>query len=179
MLTLVNTILVIVDVQGKLANLMYRRDDLYESLSKVIRGAQVLDVPILWAEQNPSRLGTTIPEVAELLTGKKPIAKMSFSCVGCPAFMESLRTMNRNQILVTGIEAHVCVFQTVTDLLAAGYDVEVAADAISSRTKANMQIGLQRMLQDGARITSVEMALFTLAKTTESPQFKELLRIVK
>jgi hypothetical protein len=82
MLTLVNTILVIVDVQGKLANLMYRRDDLYESLSKVIRGAQVLDVPILWAEQNPSRLGTTIPEVAELLTGKKPIAKMSFSCIG-------------------------------------------------------------------------------------------------
>lgn len=179
MLTLVNTILVIVDVQGKLASLMHRRDDLYESLSKVIRGAQVLDVPILWAEQNPSHLGTTIPEVAELLTGENPIAKMSFSCAGCPAFMESLRTMNRNQILVTGIEAHVCVFQTVTDLLAAGYDVEVAADAISSRTEANMQIGLQRMLQDGARITSVEMALFTLAKTAEAPQFKELLRIVK
>lgn len=173
------TILIIVDVQGKLAHLMHQKEALFENLQRIIKGAQVLGIPILWVEQNPEGLGPTIPEVAHLLPDVQPIRKLSFSCCGSDRFVEALEATKRAQVLLAGIEAHVCVYQTAVDLLGLGYDVQIVADAVSSRTAQNRQIGLVRASGAGATLTTVEMALFELLKVAKGPEFREILKIVK
>jgi nicotinamidase-related amidase len=170
--------LLIIDVQGRLAQLMHGRDELFESLRKLARGARTLGLPLIWTEQNPAGLGPTIPELAELLDGE-PIAKFSFSCLGEQRVASAVRQHGRSQMLLAGIEAHVCVCQTALDLLEGGYEVHVVADAVSSRTARNRQTGLDRMRAAGAVITSVEMALFELLGTAEDARFRDVLGIVK
>jgi len=179
MLTLENTVLTVIDVQGKLAQIMYDKISLFANLQRIIRGAQTLNIPILWAEQIPDKLGRTVPEISNLLTDQQPITKVSFSCCGEERFVKKLKTLNRKQILITGIEAHVCVYQTVMDLLASGYEIHVLSDAVSSRTSANKEIGLNMMKESGAKIQSVEMVLFELLKRAEGKHFKEIIKIVK
>ncbi len=180
MLTLNNTALVVIDVQGKLAQLMTQKEALFENLQKVIKGAQTLELPIIWNEQLPEKLGPTSPEIAELLNqSAQPIAKTSFSCCGNPPFMQALQAAGCKQVLLTGIETHVCVYQTCRDLLDLGYEVQVITDAVSSRTPENRQIGLERMKEAGATMTSTEMALFELLRVAEGPKFKEITKIVK
>jgi len=180
MLTLDNTILLVIDVQGKLAQLMDQKEALFDNLSRMIKGAQILEIPILWTEQAPDKLGQTTPEIGQLLseTGR-PISKTSFSCCGHPPFAAQLKALERRQILLTGIETHICVYQTAIDLLAQNYEVEVVADAVSARRAENKQIGLARMQEAGARLTSAEMALFELLQAAEGPKFKEIARLVK
>lgn len=177
MLSRENTLLIVVDIQGNLARVMEDRAFLIENNQKLIRGMHVLGIPVLVTEQNP--LGATIPEIAELLPGVQAIIKDSFSCCAEDKFMSAVKDMNRKQILMTGIEAHVCVYQTAMDLLAAGYEVQVAADAVSSRTARNREIGIQKLSDSGAILTSVEMALFELLKTASDPKAKELFRVIK
>lgn len=180
MLTLNNTTLVVIDVQGRLAQVMSQKETLFENLQKLIKGVQVLDLPIVWNEQLPEKLGPTSPEIAELLNhSTQPIAKASFSCCGNPPFIDALQATGRKQVLLAGIESHVCVYQTCLDLLHLGYEVQVVNDAVSSRTPENRQLGLARMQQAGATLTSVEMALFELLRVAEGPKFKEITRIVK
>lgn len=179
MLRIENTVFLLVDVQGNLAQAMYDREALFANLQRLIRGALALDLPILWVEQYPQGLGPTVPELAALLPGRQPIAKTSFSCCGNEAFLQALAATRRWQVLLAGIEAHVCIYQTTIDLLARGYHVEVVADAVSSRTAQNREIGLRRVQAAGAAITSVEMALFELQRVAEGPRFRELLRIVR
>ena len=174
-----NTALVVVDVQGKLAQLMYGKQALFHNLRKIIKGIQVLGIPILWVEQNPEGLGPTIPEVSELLVNIEPISKSSFSSCRNERFIQKLRTANRNQILVAGIEAHVCVYQTAVDLVDLGYEVQVVTDAVSSRTLENKKVALQKMRDAGVSLTSAEMALFELLGVAEGEQFREILKIVK
>ncbi|KPJ78196.1 MAG: isochorismatase [Deltaproteobacteria bacterium SG8_13] len=173
------SILVVVDVQGQLAQLMHEKQALFANLKSVIRGIRALDIPILWAEQNPRGLGPTIPEIAGELDGLEPIAKVSFSCWQTKAFADALAAAGRRQVLVAGIEAHVCVYQTAMDLAAAGYEVEVVADAVSSRKAENKALALQKLQGAGVKITSVEMALFELLKVAEGKPFKNILQIVK
>lgn len=180
MLNVNHTALVVIDVQGKLAQVMHGKESLFENLQKLIKGVQVLGLPIIWNEQLPEKLGPTTPEVAELLTqSTQPIPKSSFSCCGNPPFMVALQAAGRKQILLTGIESHVCVYQTCLDLLDQGYEVQVVTDAISSRTAENRQLGLKRMQVAGATPTSTEMALFELLRVAEGPKFKEIAKIVK
>lgn len=180
MLNINDTALVVIDVQGKLAQLMYQKEILFANLERIIKGAKVLELPILWTEQVPEKLGQTTPQIAELLAGcARPISKASFSCCGHAPFMEALKTFNRKQVLVTGIEAHICVYQTTLDLLNLGYEVQVVTDAVSSRIGANKQIGLDRMKEAGATLTSTEMALFELLRVAEGAKFKEITKIVK
>lgn len=179
MLTVEETALLIVDVQGKLAHLMDENERLFTKLQKLIEGARVLGVPILVTEQNPEGIGRTIPEIAHLLSDVQPISKLSFSCCGSERFLRALKALNRNQVVMAGIETHVCVYQTARDLLQMGYEVEVVADAVSSRTAENREIGLQRIKDAGGRWTSTEMALLELLKTAEGPKFKEILKIIK
>ena len=171
--------LVVIDIQGKLAQLMYRKDALFENAQKLIKGVQVLEIPIIVTEQYPQGLGPTIPEISTLFTDFKPLPKVAFSCCGDEGFQKELLAVDRPQILVCGIETHVCVYQTTVDLLASGYEVEVVADVVSSRTAENREISLQRMRDEGAGITSVEMALFELMKAAEGPKFKAVSKIVK
>ncbi len=179
MFDLEKTVLVVVDVQEKLWAAMHEKDSLRDNTVRIIKGAKVLGVPVVWTEQNPKGLGPTLPEVAELLNDSKPVAKLSFSCCGEAEFMRRLEALNRKQVLITGMESHVCVYQTVADLRSKGYEVQVLADAVSSRTLENKAIGLERSREAGATITSAETALFELLKIAEGDRFKQMLKIVK
>ena len=179
MLKINSTTLLLVDVQGKLAQLMHEKAELFDNLQKLVKGVRVLDLPILWVEQTPAGLGPTIPDIADLLTDIQPISKMSFSSCGEPRFREALKTVGRKQILVAGIEAHICVYQSVMDLLDMGYDVHVVVDAVSSRSLMNKTIGIEKMNAAGASVTSVETALFELLRVARGEAFKAVSRIVK
>ena len=179
MITTEDTALVLVDVQGKLAQTMHHREALFENLKKIVKGAQILRLPILWAEQNPDGLGPTIPEIAELLTDQNPVSKLSFSCCGNEQFMKRLKAVNRKNMVVVGIEAHVCVYQTAADLINQQYDVQVVADAVASRTPENKQIGLEKCKEAGAGLTSTETVLFELLKEAKGDRFKEIIHLVK
>ena len=171
--------LIVVDIQGNLAHLMHMKEILFKNVQKLIKGIQILGVPILWLEQNPRGLGPTIPEIADLLSNIQPISKMSFSGCRNDRFMQALEALNRKQVLIAGIEAHVCVYQTAVDLVDLGYEVQVVTDAVSSRNVEDKEIGLQKMRCAGVSLTSVETALFELLKVAEGEQFREIIKIVK
>ena len=179
MFTIDNTAFVLIDVQGKLATLMHEKDALFDNLVRLTRGILALKIPILWTEQIPEKLGPTIPELTALLSGVEPLPKSSFSCCGDPAFNDRLKALDRGQVLLAGIESHVCVYQTAAHLRERGYEVQVAADAVSSRTRSNRRIGLERMRAAGAELTSVESALFELMQDAKHPAFREVVAAVK
>jgi nicotinamidase-related amidase len=177
MLNREKTVLIVVDIQGNLAEAMCDKEFLFENAEKIIRGVQLLGIPVLVTEQ--IKLGPTIPALARYLLGVNPIVKDSFSCCGDERFMRELTALNRTQILMTGIEAHVCAYQTSMDLLAKGYEVHLAADAVSSRTARNREIGIRKLIAAGATLTSAEMALFELLKTATDPKAKDIFKIIK
>lgn len=179
MLTVENTVLIVIDMQEKLVKAMHDRENLAKKAAQMVNGAKVLGIPVIWTEQNPNGLGSTLPEIKERLVDSHPVVKFSFSCCGEPKFMEVVKDCGRKQVLVLGIECHVCVCQTIIDLKELGYEVQVVSDAVSSRTKENRAVGLERAKQAGATITSVEMALFELLKVAHGDSFKQILNIVK
>ena len=179
MLKVQGCVCALIDVQEKLLRAMHRPEALVANLEKLLRGLRVLGVPVIWLEQNPRGLGPTVEPLARLLSGQQPLTKLSFSCCRCPAFAHELARTERGQVLLAGIEAHVCVYQTARDLLAQGYEVEVAADGVSSRAPENVDLALRRLSAEGAALTSVEMCLFELLGVAEGPVFRELLAIIK
>ena len=179
MITTDDTALVLIDVQEKLARAMHDKEALIENLKRMVRGALLLGLPVLWAEQNPAGLGPTIRDIADLLPDNKPISKLSFSCCGNENFMNEIKAVNRKNMLAVGIEAHVCVYQTVADLLSLDFEVQVVADAVSSRTPENQQIGIEKCKAAGAGVTSTETALFELLKDAGRDHFKEIIQLVK
>ena len=178
MLEIDSTVLVVIDVQGKLATLMHEKERLYDNTARIIRAANVLGIEVICTEQHPDGLGETVAELTRHLN-VKPIPKFAFSCCGEPVFETALKTTGCTQVLLAGIETHICVYQTAVDLLGGGYEVYVLSDAVSSRTQANRQLGLQRMKDAGAVITGVEMALFEMLKVARGDKFKQIVRIVK
>ena len=179
MLEIQDGCLTVVDVQGKLAQLMAERDALFKNIRLLIQAAQILEIPILWCQQAPEALGPTVPEIAELLTGLEPMNKASFSCCGDERFTAELNALGKEKILLCGIEAHVCIYQTALDLMEGGLDITIVADAVSSRTAQNRQLALTRLAAEGAHISSTEMTLFELLRTAKHPQFKQIARLVK
>ena len=177
MLSADRSVLFIIDIQGNLYQSMQDKHFLLENLRKLIRGAGVFNVPLIVTEQ--VKIGPTIPEIADLVPGVEPFIKAEFSCLGNEPILRHVMDLKRRQAVVAGIEAHVCVYQTVMDLLDRGYEVHVVADAVSSRAQKNRQIALERMKQEGARLSSTEMVLFELARTAEDPRFRDLFKIVK
>ena len=174
-----NSALVVIDFQGNLAHAMDNKQELFANAQKIVAGAQALEIPILATEQVPAKLGPTIPEIAQHLAGVKIIGKEGFNCWENVPFRKELTAFNRKQILLIGIEAHICVYQTAIALIEAGYEIQVVSDAVSSRTPQNKEIGIQKMVACGAAITSVEMALFELLKTAADPKAKQIFQIVK
>ena len=171
--------LVVVDVQDKLAQIMQDREVLFKNVRILIKSAQILSIPILWCQQCPDSLGPTAPEIEQLLSENEPINKSSFSCCGDDQFNEKLSQLNVNQVLICGIETHVCIYQTAMDLIHRGLNVNVIADAVSSRTSENKQIALSRLAVEGVKICSTEMVLFEILKTAKHPCFKEIARLIK
>ena len=179
MLSRTNAVLIIIDIQGNLAQAMYDKENLFTNNVKMIQGVKTLNLPILFTEQIPQKLGQTIPQIASELDGINPIAKTSFSCWDEINFREKLEGLNRRHTVLTGIECHVCVYQTAIDLISNGYNVHLVADAVSSRTPENRQIGIDAIKSAGSKITSTEMVLFELLRTAADPKAKELFKIVK
>ena len=179
MLDIKECFLVVVDVQGKLAQLMYDKDVLFKNIQILTKAAKILNIPIIWCQQCPEALGPTVPEISELLPDIKPINKAAFSCCGNKEFNFRLNELSRKQVLLCGIETHVCIYQTAVDLLGKGFSVDVIADAVSSRTLENKKIALKRISAEGAKISSVEMVLFELLKTAEHQNFKEITKLIK
>ena len=184
MLEIDNTVLVLVDFQGKLARIVQDSEQVIASACKLARAADVLELPIISTEQNPAGLGPTVKELAGLLPGE-PLAKQAFSCWREPAFAKALEGTARRSVLLAGIEAHICVFQTAADLCEAGFDVHVVAEAVSSRSASNCRIGLARCASAGATVTCIESALFELLEAAGpncpagAGKFKEILKLVK
>lgn len=173
------TAIVIIDVQGKLAEIMQDSDRLFKNIEKLIKGAQLLNIPIIWTEQLPEKLGLTTKRISALLANQKPIVKNEFSCVKNVEFSDLLEKKEYNHFLLCGIETHVCVYQTAKDLIDLGYEVELIADAVSSRTELNRNIGIERITSLGGKITSVEMLLFEKQEIALGDKFRELIKIVK
>ncbi len=178
MLKIEDTALLVIDIQGKLAQLAHEKDAFFDNVKKIIQGANALGIPVIFTEQNPAGLGPTVPEIAELIDGK-PIPKFSFSCCGDAAFMEALKSLGRKQILLAGIETHVCVYQTAADLVRLGYEAHLIVDAASSRTLQKKEIGLEKIRDCGGVLTCVETALFELLKVAQGDKFKQIIKIVK
>jgi nicotinamidase-related amidase len=179
MLSRTAAVLILIDFQGKLAQSMCNKEDLFANTVKLIRGFRALGLPLLVTEQTPEKLGTTIPEVALELGDAKPIAKETFSCWANPLFHDQLESLTRRHVVLTGIESHVCVYQTALDLMQNGYTVHLVTDAVSSRTPENRKVGIQAVKSAGAQLTSAEMVLFELLKSAADPKAKEIFKIVK
>lgn len=177
-----DTILLVIDVQEKLMPVIDRAAEVEGNIERLVRGMHVLDIPALLTEQYVKGLGHTVPGVRrafEQTSGYMPVEKSSFSAKGEGEFVAALRGLRKKQVVVCGIETHVCVYQTVRDLLAAEYDVTIAADAVSSRTVENKAIALERMARDGAKLSSTEMVLFELLGVSGTDEFAQILKLVK
>jgi nicotinamidase-related amidase len=178
MFTAEKACLVVIDVQGKLATIVDESEAVIHNTAKLVQAMQALDVPVLWLEQNPSRLGGTSQEISQHMQGK-PIAKIAFSACGEEAFQEAVQASGRTQFIITGIETHICVYQTARQLKDQGFEVEIVVDAVSSRTKENKEIGVAKMQALGILPTCTEMILYELLQNANHPQFKTVLKLVK
>ena len=167
-------LLVVVDVQEAFRPAVRDFDRVTENTAALIDGARVLGVPIVATEQYPKGLGHTVPEVAEHLADIEPIEKVCFSAARADGF----DLAGRDQAVVCGIESHVCVSQTAHDLLDRGVEVHVARDAVTSRTDENKELGLHKMEQSGAILTSVETALFELVGAAGTDEFKAVQKLI-
>ena len=174
------TALVIVEFQEAFRDMIPDFDEIGTSISKIVRGFQILDLPIIVTEQYPKGLGHTAKEVLETLSNDFTcIEKTAFSSCGASEFIEKLKELNIAQVLLCGLETHICVNQTTHDLLDGGFDVHILEDSVGSRSAANKQIGLNKMSISGALPSCVEMALFELMKDSKHQHFKEIQELIK
>lgn len=172
-----DTALLVVDVQEKLLPLIFNRPEVVWNVRRLVDGARILGVPIGATEQYPQGLGPTTPDLAERLD--EIPAKLRFSCGECGEVFRRFVELGRHKVLVVGIEAHVCVQQTVLDLLANGYQVYVAVDALGSRREIDYRTALRRMESAGATLTSSEAVLFEWCEVAGTPEFKEISKLVR
>lgn len=179
MISVNNCGLLIVDIQGKLARLVHDSEAIIQSTRKLIECCQLLSVPIVILEQNPQGLGHTVEELAEHLTEIEPIEKHHFDGIREDVVQQVLSHSGKQYWLVVGIEAHICVYQTVNGLKSNGYTPIVVSDCISSRTLANRALAIANMRQSGIEVTSLEMCLYQLMGSSQHPAFKHILNVVK
>jgi nicotinamidase-related amidase len=173
--------LIVVDIQEKLLPPIWEKDRLVRNAQLLIRLAGILKIPALVTTQYNKGLGNTVPEVASLLPDTPTVDKLMFSCFGSEVFCSLLKRLpgQRTTVLLCGMETHICVMQTALGALREGYLVHVASDAVSSRTELNWRIGLERMRAAGAILSSTEMMIYELLRSSGAPAFKELLPYLK
>lgn len=167
-----------VDIQERLAAVTWGYERLEKYAKAMILAARELGLPVLATEQYPKGIGPTMPAIRELLPSA-PIAKVHFSCCADATFAKALAETGRKQVIVVGMETHVCVFQTVRDLMAQGCEVHVCADAVSSRTEEHRRVALELMRQGGVFVTSTETAIFDLLHQAGTAEFKRVSAFVK
>ncbi len=174
-----DTLLVIVDIQTKLLNVMFEKERLISSCSKLIQAGKLLGIPMVMTEQYPEGMGRTDPIISELLKDVGIIEKLSFSCCGVNDFNRKIADLGKKQIVLIGIESHICILQTVHDLIWQGYFLYIPYDGVSSRKEDDYRNALDRMRQVGAVIGSVESAIFELMEVAGTPVFRQISKIIK
>lgn len=174
-----NSAMIVVDIQERLAVVMGEKERVIANTKHLIEASRLLNVPLIVTEQYPKGLGPTVPEIKGALLQYSPIEKISFSCCGEPSFMSAVSEAGRKQIILMGMETHVCVLQTCIDLLKEGYYVHVVKDAICSRTVDNFSTAIEFMRDAGAVITCTETVLFQLLEKAGSEEFKAISKRIK
>jgi len=174
-----NAVLLVVDIQDKLAAAMKQREKVVENTLHLIELAKTFDMPVVVTEQYPRGLGSTVPEIKEALPAYAPIEKLTFNCCGVPDFSGALEQAGKRKIILTGMETHICVLQTALGLMQDGYAVHAVSDAICSRTKENWKVGLGFMHDAGAVITGTETVLFQLLGIAGTEEFKAVSKRIK
>jgi nicotinamidase-related amidase len=174
-----NSALLVIDIQEKILPVIYESERVVINAIKLINGFKILNSPIYFTEQYPKGLGSTEPRIKSALEERSAINKMSFSCFGAGSLFEELKSKNVKQVVVCGIESHVCVIQTALDLHANGFQVHVAADAVSSRRKFDYETALERMRSNGAEISLTESILFEMLNVCGTEEFKAVSKLVK
>lgn len=169
----------VIDIQERLLPVMHGRDRLINTSIMLLKGIQALNIPLLVTQQYTKGLGETAPEIKNLIPGFSHIEKRDFSCCDEPALMSRLSQLNVKNIIICGIESHVCVLQTAVDLKAAGYHPVVVMDAVSSRNPESMELATERFRQEGIMMTSAESILFELTRSSAAPEFKTISSLVK
>jgi nicotinamidase-related amidase len=173
--------LIVVDIQEKLLPPIWQKEQLVKNSQMLIRLAGILKIPTIVSTQYAKGLGNTLPEIAALVPDVTPVDKLMFSCFGSDVFCSTLKRLpgQRTTALLCGMETHICVMQTALAALREGYLVHVASDAVSSRAEWNWRIGLDRMRAAGAVISSAEMMIYELLRSSGAPAFKEMLPYLK
>lgn len=175
-----DTVLAVVDMQEPFLGAIHERDRLTENVLLLIRAARILGVPTLATVQYAARMGPLVPTVAEALgPDVEPEDKLCFSCAGSEAFLQALGAAGRRQVLLCGVETHICVAQTALDLLHAGYAVHVAADAVSARSLERHKLGMERLRDAGVKPCAAEAAVYEWLREAGTPEFKEILKLVR
>ncbi|MDP7026294.1 MAG: hydrolase [Candidatus Marinimicrobia bacterium] len=173
------SLLIVIDVQEKLFATMYEQKKVKDNIVRMVEGAKILNVPIIWTEQYPKGLGPTIPELRATLGDHTCHEKITFSCAGDDQILKAVEKASPKDILLCGIEAHVCVYQTAADFIERGKRVHLVSDAVMSRHKSNHEIALRKMEQIGVNITSVEMVLFEFQRVARGETFKPIAALIK
>jgi nicotinamidase-related amidase len=173
--------LVVIDIQERLLPPIFQKEQLVRNAQLLVRAAGILKIPALVSTQYVKGLGQTVPEISSLLPGTDPVDKTLFSCFGSDLFCSTLKRLpgQRNTLLLCGMESHICVTQTALGALREGYLVHIASDAVSSRSEWNWKVGLDRMRAAGAIISSTEMMIYELMRSSSTAAFKELLPHLK
>lgn len=178
-LKLNRSVLVVVDIQETFRKLIHDMGHVIANTSRLMRFSERLEVPVIVTEHYPEKLGGTVPQLAGLAAAGEPVEKISFSCAGDAGFLARLHATRRDQVILCGIETHVCVYQTARDLLADGFQVIAAADAVSSRQISNRNLGLAYMRDLGVQIMTTEMIMFELLRVARTPEFKSVADVLK
>lgn len=179
MLNCSESLLMVIDVQGKLADAVENAGFHRGQVKNLILGVSALSIPVILTVQVPGKLGSTVPEIQDLLPVTKEIPRTAFSAFREVEILAALHKNARKQILLCGYEAHICLYQTAMDLLQAGYEVYFIVDAISSRQGMNKEVALQRVAQAGGKLATVEMVLYELLRDASHPVFKTILNLIK
>jgi isochorismate hydrolase len=174
-----DVILLITDIQDKLASVMKMRDHVVKNCLHLIELAKMQNIPIVVTEQYPKGLGRTVPEIQAALPSYKPVEKVAFNCCAEPAFLTEIKKPGKKKVIVTGMETHICVLQTSLGLLQEGLDVHLVQDAVCSRTKANWKTGVEFLRDAGAVVTCTETVLFQLLKVAGTEEFKKISQRIK
>jgi nicotinamidase-related amidase len=184
-----DAVLVAIDFQVKLMANMHNKEKVEDTISRLVRGLRLFEIPILVTQQYTKGIGPTTPDITAALTEKLsdaisetsfvPVEKKTFSAMKEPAFVQALEETGKKTVLLAGMESHICVLQTAMDLIEAGYSVFGVVDCMASRTQENKDLAQVRMTQAGVTITSYEAVLFELANDSNNPNFKQIASIVK
>ena len=180
MLEIENSIVVLIDIQDRLVGMLNKKEPVVKASSTLLCAANIMNIPIVLTEQYPQGLGKTVPALTVDMTENSVlIEKTSFSAVQTPEFIEKIRSFGKKNIIIGGIETHICVYQTVADLIKEGFNVVVAKDACASRSTDCFKTGLVLMKDLGAQISNVETILFELLKNSKNPYFKPVQALIK